>query len=138
MFKTEILFQESIHNYIKDNNNPGALLITGEWGCGKTYFLKELAKKYNSNKEHAIVIISLFGLTSSEEVEEKVKKELCYAMATNNNDENTKDNPSKLYNGFKTLTGIFKDNSKIVNAVDTLVNINYLDFIDLSPEMKNR
>lgn len=134
----ETLSQKSIRQYIEGNNNPGALLVSGEWGCGKTYFLKKLAKEYNDTNDYAIIVVSLFGLTSSEEIEEKVKKELCYAMATKNSDEDTKDTTSKLYNGFKTLTEIFKDSSKMVKAVDTIININYLDFIDLAPEMKDK
>ena len=30
---------EGITNYIKMNTS-GALMITGHWGCGKTYFIK--------------------------------------------------------------------------------------------------
>ena len=33
---------QAIKNYIEDTVYPYALMITGEWGSGKTYFIKNL------------------------------------------------------------------------------------------------
>ena len=47
--------------YCKLNNPVGALLLTGEWGCGKTYIveneLKELLKD-----THIIIRASVYGM----------------------------------------------------------------------------
>lgn len=63
---------DSVINYIKMNNS-GALLITGNWGCGKTYYMKKtvlpnIKDKLNRN----IVIVSLFGLNNLNEIPERV------------------------------------------------------------------
>lgn len=63
---------DSVINYI-EMNNSGALLITGNWGCGKTYYMKEtvlptIKGKLNRN----IVIVSLFGLNNLNEIPERV------------------------------------------------------------------
>ena len=39
--ETEIL------HFIKEKEQTGALLLTGQWGSGKSYLLKEFAKKTN-------------------------------------------------------------------------------------------
>lgn len=63
---------DSVINYI-EMNNSGALLITGNWGCGKTYYMKEtvlptIKKKLKRN----IVIVSLFGLNNLNDIPERV------------------------------------------------------------------
>ena len=54
---------ELIH-YCNENNPIGALLLTGEWGCGKTYLIeKDLTRALE--KTHVIVKVSLFGITDA-------------------------------------------------------------------------
>lgn len=147
---TETISQKSICQFIEDRHTSGALLVTGEWGSGKTHFLKQLAEKYNK-KDYAVIHISLFGRESSEEIEHDIKKELCYIFATaditvhhsgeGNNKHpkfkrlrkhlNKKDNVSKFVKGLRVFTDHFKDDSKIVGGIDSLLNFNYWDFIDL-------
>lgn len=147
---TETVSQKSICQFIEDSHTSGALLVTGEWGSGKTHFLIQLAEKYNK-KEYAVIHISLFGRNSSEEIEHDIKKELCYIFATaditghDSGDENSKrpkfkmlrkrlnkkDNVSKFVKGLRVFTDHFKDDSKIVGGIDSLINFNYWDFIDL-------
>lgn len=65
-----------VDHYLKMDTNY-ALLISGEWGSGKTYFLKNTlennifkTKTYNdSSKTYKPVLISLFGLKSIEEIQ---------------------------------------------------------------------
>lgn len=35
-----------IKDYIQNRNINQALMITGEWGCGKSYFVKKSVKEY--------------------------------------------------------------------------------------------
>ena len=51
---TVTISQQSICKFIEDKHTSGASLVTGEWGSGKTFFLKNLAQKYNKDK-YAIV-----------------------------------------------------------------------------------
>ena len=154
---TVTISQQSICKFIEDKHTSGALLVTGEWGSGKTFFLKNLAQKYNKDK-YAIVHISLFGRDSSEEIEHDIKKDPCYIYSTidiagSNSDNkrakqlkvksirkkiNEKSSVSKFMNGARILTGHFKDTSKIVKGIDSIINFNYWDFIDLESSILGR
>lgn len=62
-----------LENYCNIENPVGALLLTGEWGSGKTYLIKnDLAKR--SKDTHEIITISLFGISSVEEIHKAVKR----------------------------------------------------------------
>lgn len=61
---------EYIDHYT-DLQKPGyALLITGPWGCGKTYFIDRYIEK-NKTQELKFIKVSLFGLQSIQEIEDK-------------------------------------------------------------------
>lgn len=61
---------ESITEYLNSSDSVGAFLLKGEWGCGKTFFIKEVLpeeiKKAQINRIQ--VIISLFGLGDVKEI----------------------------------------------------------------------
>ena len=154
--------QHSVRQFIEDSHTSGALLLTGEWGSGKTYFLKQLADEFNKI-DYAIVHISLFGRSSAEEIEKDIKKKLCYIFAStditniaknfDNNEITTgknhkfkkirkkiseKSTVSKLVKGLRVITNHFKEDSKLISGIDSLINFNYLDFIDLEAEIIGR
>lgn len=65
--------------YLKSNTS-NALMITGEWGVGKTYYFKNVLSKHISNtstfndnsKNYKPVLISLFGLKSIKEIQTEI------------------------------------------------------------------
>ncbi len=61
--------------YIERKEMTGALLLTGQWGCGKSYLVKEIAKEQNESKKAAIAVISLFGLDSVDAINKRVREE---------------------------------------------------------------
>lgn len=67
--KSEIL------DYINCRETTGALLVTGPWGCGKSYLVKQIAKELNQEKKAAVAVISLFGLDSIPAINKRVKEE---------------------------------------------------------------
>jgi len=62
--------QELIY-YCNEPEPIGALMITGEWGCGKTFLLENILKN-ELIKSHVILRVSLFGITSVALIDESV------------------------------------------------------------------
>ena len=94
---------QKIINVVKDyltRETNNALLITGEWGVGKTYFFnnilsKEIEKtstKENESVKYKPIRVSLSGVTSIDDIERRIVAELYL----------------KLNKGLKWGKGIFK------------------------------
>lgn len=67
--------ENEIDRFIARQEQTGALLITGKWGCGKSYFIKEYSDKVNSKRKVHISVISLFGIDSVSTLHQRVKDE---------------------------------------------------------------
>ncbi len=71
--------KEIVDYYLKSNTNY-ALMITGEWGIGKTYYFKNILSKEisktstfnNDSKKYRPILVSLFGLKSIEEIQSEI------------------------------------------------------------------
>ncbi|MCQ4835733.1 KAP family NTPase [[Clostridium] symbiosum] len=74
---------EAIISYVDEDLYSYAVLIDGEWGCGKTYFIKEYLcdkledhekskAKIGEYKEKRIVYLSLYGVKSVDEVSKQI------------------------------------------------------------------
>jgi len=70
---------EIIDFYLKTDTNY-ALMITGEWGVGKTHYFKSILRKQisetptfdNNQKKYRPILVSLFGLKSVEEIQTEI------------------------------------------------------------------
>lgn len=74
-------------NYIDEELYNYAVMIDGEWGCGKTYFIREnlqdklekhekkREEKDRENKARRVVYVSLYGVKSLEEVSKQMLME---------------------------------------------------------------
>jgi len=56
--------------YIKMDKPEYAVLLSGKWGSGKTFFIKQVKKKYQVSPK--FVNISLFGLKSKGDIHKQV------------------------------------------------------------------
>ena len=64
---------EELKYYCDEQQPVGALMLTGEWGCGKTYLLNNSLS--NELKDKCVFLrVSLFGMASIEEVKKEVKQ----------------------------------------------------------------
>ena len=61
--------REYLNNYINPGASEFAVLINGEWGSGKTWFINDFITK---RKEKDILYISLFGLSSIQDIDCKI------------------------------------------------------------------
>lgn len=98
--------ESEILDYINCNENTGALLLTGPWGCGKSYLMKQIAKDLNQEKAAAIAVISLFGLDSISDSCE---------YSTPENMQHTTENFEKLIDFLKSLDDT-DSIAKLINA----------------------
>ena len=48
-------------------------MLTGKWGCGKSYLVKKIAEDQEKEKKAAMAIVSLFGLDSIAAINKSVK-----------------------------------------------------------------
>lgn len=108
-------------------------MLTGEWGCGKTYLLNtQLANCLKDT--HILLRISLFGVMSVDEVKTEVRQKWLYAYTER------KDTTGKVAAGLNKFGGSIKkfaekakeflpDTAK--NIVGGVLSINILDFVKL-------
>lgn len=107
--------------YCHEENSFGALMFTGEWGCGKTYLIEhELAERLGEG--FIIIRISLFGESSVESIHRKVQRAYFQEVMLNiggNVEGFVKGLPGvadekalKIKEGINKITGKFEDISK--------------------------
>lgn len=61
--------KEAVKVYLQEENSDYAIMLNGKWGCGKTYFVKnELIKDIQNKDDRQVIYISLFGITSIDEL----------------------------------------------------------------------
>lgn len=73
-----------LDEYLKMNNPQFAVMISGKWGCGKTYYIKERIKEwsksgsnvYNDAIELKPIYVSLNGLNTISSVVRQIKTKL--------------------------------------------------------------
>lgn len=68
------LIIQNIETYIKSEHCNYAIMLDGEWGSGKTYFInKEVIPKIKAlNDDLVTVYVSLFGVNTIEEIKQKI------------------------------------------------------------------
>ena len=111
------IVKTNIERYITDANPQYAILISGTWGTGKTFFIKQWITQY-TNKCHEVVQtederilppiqVSLFGTSSIQDIYERVREAL---------------NP-KLYKVFKWGTFVADKATKIITGCELLDDV---------------
>ena len=65
-----------ILNYITNDKTGRAIMLTGEWGSGKSYYVKNTLKPFLEKKGHKCVIVSLYGLSDISEISKAIYFEL--------------------------------------------------------------
>ena len=62
---------QGIFNYL-DMQNTGALLVTGSWGCGKSYYFENTLFEKLRNRGYKPVRVSLFGMADLNDLSKNV------------------------------------------------------------------
>lgn len=59
---------EFIYSYLTDNKTNSAIMLSGDWGTGKSYYIKNSLVKYINRRKKKCLIISLYGINTLEEL----------------------------------------------------------------------
>lgn len=69
--------EQYLFNYCKAEYPPKfAVLISGEWGCGKTWFIKERVISQLKEENINCLYVSLYGLSKPSDIDQEIFKEL--------------------------------------------------------------
>lgn len=69
--------EEYLNEYIEFDKPGFAVLITGSWGCGKTYFIDHYISEVNAEKRKRFVRISLNGTRDTADICGQILIQLC-------------------------------------------------------------
>ena len=62
-----------IRHYVEKDQTKSAIMLTGEWGTGKSHYIKnELLPFLASNGKHKCILISLYGLSSVSDISKSI------------------------------------------------------------------
>ncbi|MCO7504228.1 MULTISPECIES: P-loop NTPase fold protein [unclassified Pseudomonas] len=63
--------EKNLQHYLNSKHSSQAILLTGNWGCGKTHFINYFISN-NKSEELKLIKVSLFGLHRISEVEDRI------------------------------------------------------------------
>lgn len=126
---------KELEDYCNIDNPVGALMLSGEWGCGKTYLIKN---KFIPSEEgkYVFVSVSLFGIDSLDRLRTEVKKKWLEKISEFYNTNGT--TVSKIKDSYKRIFAAVKDilpedwqkKGEVVSSIMDLVN-----FVPISNRM---
>ena len=126
--------EELIH-YCNEKDPIGAMLLTGEWGCGKTYLIENGLTKA-LEKTHVIVKVSLFGMTDAGTLNSTVRQkwfEACTPILGQLRKAKEKSG------GFLAAlnTALHAINPLAGDAANVMVSMNMLDVVPIRAEVED-
>ncbi|MCH1942418.1 KAP family NTPase [Holdemania massiliensis] len=119
---------EEIKEYCREKNSYGALLLTGIWGSGKTYFIKNIfCKDPYIASNYIPIIISLFGECSIENVHMQIK--LAYLKEKYLWQDA---NPNKIKKFFSNISRAINTIDIVKKIIEPLCNLDILDLYEIN------
>ena len=75
---TETELNNYIKHYLEEDKTHTAIMLTGEWGSGKTYYVENVLAPFlkNDNDKNRCIIISLYGLENISDINKSIYMEL--------------------------------------------------------------
>lgn len=65
-----------ILHYLKKDKTQTAIMLTGEWGSGKTYYIEHELVPYLKSQKASCIVVSLYGMESISEISKSIYMEL--------------------------------------------------------------
>lgn len=135
---------EEIKNYIEEQEQNGALLVTGKWGSGKTYLMRQIERELNQGPQYLMAVVSLFGIEDTKTLTKKVKEAVVYAQTFNKAEKSGKGHIAKGVNAAKQLSEKaaafgelfdFGRIKKLAKSANVLLSIDVYDFLPIEKEV---
>lgn len=106
---------EGIKNYI-EMPHSGALMISGPWGCGKTYYYEHTIVPLLEEKKLKPLKVSLFGITDISAVYDRIKEEYYWQTRA---DEIENNRTKGIFNWLKKNKENIDEFGKTANEIDS-------------------
>ncbi len=117
--------------FCKSENPIGCMMLTGEWGCGKTYLIENNLQDA-LGEDFVVVRVSLFGIDSTEGLHDAVKKAWMLECGPISSEK-----LKKVENNWglkQTLTSVFTAiNLLAAFSMNGLISVNAMDLIAIEP-----
>ena len=114
---------DGILNYL-EMESTGALMVSGEWGCGKTYHIENVILPALTGKGYNPIKVSLFGIESVNEIPLKIAENYLPQ-------EKSEGEKSSWFNRKKSQAG-----SLMVKSTELMSSVKWLDnFVDIKALM---
>ena len=130
--------REEIMEFISRKEKNGALLLTGKWGCGKTYVIRQVRDELNKEAQYAVVIVSLFGIDSIQGVDRKVKESVFKIMMGSEEQNEEEAWGKKAKSVLSSMTAILGEFWGFAKGVNTALSINPYDLVTVSSQISCR
>ncbi len=66
-------YTEFIENYMINDKTKSAIMLTGDWGTGKSYYIQNVLKPYlESKQDDQCIIVSLYGLNDLNDISKAI------------------------------------------------------------------
>ena len=130
--------REEIMEFISRKERNGALLLTGKWGCGKTYLIRQIRDELNKDSQYALVIVSLFGLDSVQGVDRKVKESVFKIMMGTEEPDKETHWGKRAKSVLSSMTAILGEFSGLAKGLNTALSINPFDLVTVSSQISCR
>lgn len=122
--------KDIIIDYLKNDKSNQAILIDGEWGSGKTFFIKEkiIPKIKEKLTDVPVYYVSLYGISSSNEIHNLISSQITEKYIE-------KHLGKKATNGLKKIESTIEKITPVINVLKEARGIG-IDFVHFN-ELKN-
>lgn len=114
--------------YINCKEHTGAFLLTGKWGCGKTYLIKKLKSEIDSDNK-VMLIVSLFGIDSVDMLTKTIKEQVLKLFLGITEDNHNIDFIQKIVN----MISRFSDK---LSSIKANVSLTLNEFINIEKKVE--
>lgn len=122
---------DEIRAFISQRENNGALLLTGKWGCGKTFLVNQVIEELNQGNDFIAVSISLFGVDSIELLHKEIKNKVFFSRGFEKAQKKSKNIFSRIKNFSVNATDILGESFSVAKSINKVLTIRWQDYFNI-------